>query len=150
MKKTSKLKHVLSALLCLMLIAATALTFTACNNTPDTAISSAVVPDSGSATVIGEGNTEFAFTVVNADKSVKNYTVKTDSKYVGEALVDLKLIEGEDSDYGLYVKTVDGTTLDFNTDGMYWAFYVNDKYANTGVDKTEITDGESYSFKAEK
>ena len=148
MKKTNSIRNLLSALLCLVMIAAIILTFTACNNTPDT-VSSAPV-SSIDATVIGEGKTEFAFTVVKADGSEKNYTVKTDSKYVGEALVDLNLIDGDDSDYGLYVKTVDGTTLDFNTDGMYWAFYIDGEYASTGVDKTTITDGAVYSFKAEK
>lgn len=148
MKKTNRIRNLLSALLCLMMIAAIILTFTACNNTPD-AVSSAPV-SSTEATVVGEGKTEFTFTVVKADGSEKNYTVKTDSDNVGEALIDANLIAGEDSDYGLYVKTVDGTTLDFNTDGMYWAFYIDGEYASTGVDTTTITDGAVYSFKAEK
>ena len=48
------------------------------------------------------------------------------------------------------MKTVNGITLDYETDGMYWAFYVNDTMAPTGVDITEIKTGEVYSFKAEK
>ncbi|MBQ2923597.1 MAG: DUF4430 domain-containing protein, partial [Tyzzerella sp.] len=52
--------------------------------------------------------------------------------------------------YGLYVKTVNGTTLDYDKDGMYWSFYINGDYAMTGVDVTEIKAGEKYSFKAEK
>jgi hypothetical protein len=59
------------------------------------------------------------------------------------------LISGEDSDYGLYVKTVNGVTLDFDTDGKYWAFYVNGEYAVSGVDTTEITEGGLYEFRAE-
>lgn len=148
MKKTNRIKNLLSALLCLVMIAAITLTFTACNNSPD-AVSSAPV-SSIDATVVGEGKTEFSFTVVKADGSEKYYTVKTDSDNVGKALVDTNLIAGEDGDYGLYVKTVDGTTLDYNTDGMYWAFYIDGEYASTGVDSTTITDGATYSFKAEK
>lgn len=152
MKKTNRIRNLLSALLCLVMIAAIILTFTACNNSPD-AVSSAPVSSAETKTeaiAVGEGNTKFTFTVVKADGSEKSYTVKTDSDTVGKALIDANLIAGEDGDYGLYVKTVDGTTLDFNTDGMYWAFYIDGEYASTGVDKTTITDGAVYSFKAEK
>ena len=78
------------------------------------------------------------------------FIVNTDEETVGAALVKLDIIAGEDSQYGLYVKTVNGITLDFDTDGMYWAFYENGAYASAGVDSTNLTDGASYSFKAEK
>ena len=48
------------------------------------------------------------------------------------------------------VKTVNGQTLDYDKDGAYWALYVGDQYATTGVDSTELEPGETYSFKAEK
>lgn len=57
--------------------------------------------------------------------------------------------EGEDSEYGLYVKTVNGVTVDYDQDGKYWAFYVDGEYAATGVDSTDITAGATYTFKAE-
>ena len=37
-----------------------------------------------------------------------------------------------------------------NTVGMYWALYINDEYAQSGVDTVEIKEGDSYSFKMEK
>ena len=49
----------------------------------------------------------------------------------------------------MYVKTVNGVTVDYDTDGKYWAFYIDDEYAMTGVDSTPITDGSSYTFKVE-
>ena len=69
---------------------------------------------------------------------------------VGAALQELELIDGEEGQYGLYVTTVNGITVDYDKDGMYWAFYVNDEYAQTGVDATEIKEGDSYALKAEK
>ena len=48
------------------------------------------------------------------------------------ALLALDLIAGEDSQYGLYVKTVNGITADYDTDGSYWAFYIDGEYAQTG------------------
>ena len=62
----------------------------------------------------------------------------------------MELIDGTDEAYGLYVRTVNGMTLDYNEDGYYWAFYVDGEYAMTGVDQTDITPGASYSLKAEK
>ncbi len=49
-----------------------------------------------------------------------------------------------------YVKTVNGITADYDTDGTYWAFYVNGEYAMTGVDSTPVEDGAVYAFKVEK
>ena len=69
---------------------------------------------------------------------------------MGDALLELKLIDGEESQYGLYVKTVNGVTADFDKDKEYWAFYVNGEYAMSGVDTTEIEAGATYSFKVEK
>ena len=42
-----------------------------------------------------------------------------------------------------------GKTLDYEKDGKYWAFYINDEYAATGVDATEVVEGTSYKFAAE-
>ena len=99
-------------------------------------------------TVRGEGAKLFYFTVTDADGKSTAYEIHTDKSTVGEALLALGLIAGEDGAYGLYVKTVDGVTLDYEKDGKYWAFYENDAYAAKGVDATEITEGASYAFKA--
>ena len=101
-------------------------------------------------TVLGEGNTKFTFEVVDGEGNQTNFVINTDKETVGEALLEQELIAGEDSDYGLYVKTVNDITADYDTDGTYWAFYVNGEYASSGVDSTPVTDGETYSFKVEK
>ena len=49
----------------------------------------------------------------------------------------------------MYIKSVLGQVLDYETDGMYWAFYVNGEYAMTGVDQTPIQPGTAYLLKAE-
>ncbi len=43
-----------------------------------------------------------------------------------------------------------GITANYDTDGTYWALYINEEYAQTGVDSTEIKEGDSYSLKLEK
>lgn len=102
------------------------------------------------ATVLGEGQTVFTFNVTDADGNETNFEIHTDKETVGDALLELNLIAGEDSEYGLYVKTVNGITADYDKDQTYWAFYVNGEYAQTGVDSTNVTAGDTYSFKVEK
>lgn len=99
---------------------------------------------------LGEGSVKFGFVVVDGDGNETDYVIHTDAKTVGDALLEQHLIEGDDSEYGLYVKTVNGVTADYDTDGTYWAFYINDEYASTGVDATPVTDGDTYMFRVEK
>lgn len=98
---------------------------------------------------LGEGSTKFMFTVVDKEGVETRFEIHTDKETVGEALLELGLVAGDDGEYGLYVNTVNGITVDYDTDGVYWAFYVNDEYAMTGVDATTITEGDTYSFKVE-
>ena len=132
----------------MVLIAATALTFVSCGNegkTEDTTVSEATEDN-----VLGEGSTSFSFVVRDMDGNEKSFTVKTDAKTVGDALLAVNLIEGEDGQYGLYVKKVNGITADYDVDQTYWAFYVNGEYAMTGVDTTDVEAGATYMFAKQK
>ena len=100
--------------------------------------------------VIGEGAVKFLLTVVDKDGKETAFEVHTDKEMVGDALLEEGLIEGEEGQYGLYVKTVNGMTVDYDTDGMYWAFYIDGEYAMSGVDTTAIEEGVTYTFKVEK
>lgn len=99
---------------------------------------------------IGEGEKSFVTEVVDADGNTVKFTVQTNEKTVGEALQKLGVIDGEEGDYGLYIKTVNGITADYNKDGVYWAFYVDGEYAMTGADMTDVVDGTVYTFRVEK
>lgn len=100
--------------------------------------------------VVGEGETMFYFLATVAEDDCTYYEVHTDATTVGEALLDLGLIDGEDSEYGLYVKEVNGVVADYDVDGTYWAFYIDGEYAMTGVDSTDIVDGATYEFVIEQ
>lgn len=167
--KMTDTKRLLSFILSVVLVAAMALLFAGCNNKDDsgdtvtTAATGSVASDEGTTatpgeetpdvadvTAVGEGETTFLFTVTDKDGNETKYEVKTDKTTVGEALLDLGLIEGEDGQYGLYVKKVCGIVADYDVDQTYWAFYVNGEYAMSGVDTTNIEDGAAYAFKVEK
>lgn len=153
--KMTRNKKALSFVLCIVLIAAIALFTTACNDnktndTTTTTENTVSTTEAPKATVLGEGETKFTFTVTDLEGKEAVFKINTDKKTVGEALLDLELIAGDESEYGLYVKTVNGTTLDYDKDGAYWAFYVDGEYATSGVDTTDIVAGTTYTFKAEK
>ncbi len=147
--KTTLKKRVLSAILCIVLVAAVALFTTSCNDNKKEAPETTTALQA-EVKVLGEGENEFSFTVSDIDGNVSEFEIHTDKKIVGEALLDLELIKGDEGPYGLYVKEVNGISADFDKDGVYWAFYVNGEYATSGVDMTEIEDGKVYSFKVEK
>ena len=154
MRKTRMAKRFLSFFLLLALTAAVALMAIGCDgkkgvdNGATTVAVTTVASDTSN--VRGEGDTEFSFTVVKKDGATATYTVKTDKKTVGDALVDAGLIKGEEGQFGLYVTEVDGEYHKYEEDGYYWAFYENGDYALAGVDSTDIRLGTEYMLKASK
>ncbi len=94
---------------------------------------------------LGEGAKTVTVKVEAEGHSI-NVTVKTDAATLGEALLALNLIAGEEGAYGLYVKTVNGILADYDVDGTYWGFYQNGEYMMTGVDATNISGGESFEL----
>ena len=147
MKLTSN-KKITSLLLCMMLIVAMALTAGCGEKKQQESPSSA--GQEVSATKLGEGKTQFNFTVVDKDGKETAFDIHTDKTVVGDALLELGLIAGEEGAYGLYVKQVNGITADYDVDQTYWAFYINGEYGMTGVDATDIEAGATYTFKVEK
>lgn len=148
-----RMKKWLSFFCFMVLIAAMALSMTACNANKVTGDSSIATQNSSAVsenTVLGEGKTEFTFVVTDAEGKDTTFDIHTDKATVGEALLDVELIAGEVGQYGLMVTTVNGTTVDYDKDGAYWAFYVDGEYASTGVDSTPVTAGSTYAFKVEK
>ena len=93
----------------------------------------------------GEGAKTVTVKVIAEDKSV-TFTVKTDAKTLGEALLEHELVAGEQGDFGLYIKYVNGIRADYDLDGAYWGFNKGGEYMMTGVDGTTIADGEKYEL----
>lgn len=137
MKQTKNVCFGLSRVLLFVLIAVMALSAVSCGNT-------------GSESESDVTSKTFTFQVVTVDGETTTFTVTTEKKTVGEALLDEKLIEGEEGPYGLYVKKVNGILADYDVDQTYWAFYVNGTYGTAGVDVTPVEDGATYAFKVEK
>lgn len=166
MRKNNNLKKLVISVLMMALVAAMAVIGTACTK-KDKAVETAaseiveevvaeVASEVASATeeegpvVVGEGETDFSLTVEYADGKKDYFAVKTDAEDLGTALVEAGIVEGEESDYGLYIKTVNGVTADYDADQSWWGFYIGDEMASVGVSDTTVEEGAEYTLKYEK
>ena len=93
-----------------------------------------------------EGDKTVTVKVVHADQSEKEFTYETDDEYLGELLTEEGLVEGETSEYGMYITKVDGEQAVFETDNAYWALYENGEYASTGADQTVLDNGDEFAL----
>ena len=84
------------------------------------------------------------FTAIYDDVN-KEFTIQTNETMLGAALLAEGLIAGDESEYGLYVKTVDGRTAN-DANQEWWCLTKGGEMCMTGVDSTEIADGDAYEF----
>lgn len=87
--------------------------------------------------------------VANADATAEDgaveKTITTDAEYLRGALDQENLIEGTESEYGLFVTTVDGITAD-DAKQEWWCFTKDGATLETGVDTTPIADGDHFEI----
>ena len=88
----------------------------------------------------------FKVVVTDLEGNETAFEYTSSAASVGGALVAEGLIEGHETEYGLYIDTVNGITADWDNDQTYWAFYINGEYATTGIDGTEIVADTTYGL----
>ena len=142
--KRKQFTKFLTCFFCVVLIAAMALSAVGCAGNKD---EEKQLFQNGQ--MVGTGEIQFTLIIVDMKWEPVTLQVSTDKTILGEALMELGIIDGEAGPYGLYIKTVNGRTLDYTKDGKYWALYEGDTYAQDGADGITITNGASYALKAE-
>ena len=91
------------------------------------------------------GDKTISVEVVHKDGTEKDFTIRTDAENLRAALEQEKLVAGTESEYGLYVLTVDGETVN-EDDQEWWCFTKGGTTMTTGVDDTVIADGDAYEI----
>ena len=82
--------------------------------------------------------------VEGADTVTK--TLRTDAEFLrGAPAPEEGLVAGEESAYGLFVKTVNGITAD-DAKQQWWCFTKGGEDLFTGVDSTPIADGDKFEI----
>ena len=92
-----------------------------------------------------EGEKNIVVTVIHGDKTTKEFSYTTDAEYLGDILQNEGLISGDQDQYGLYVKVVDGEQIN-ESNQEWWCLTKGGESVNTGVDMTPIADGEAYEL----
>lgn len=95
------------------------------------------------------GTKAYTLEVVDADGEIKAYSGKTDAEYLINLMDEVAektdfSYEKEDGEYGAYITTVNGLKADYNTDGAYWAIFVNGEYGQYGADQQPVADGDIF------
>lgn len=91
------------------------------------------------------GGKSITVEVVHADGSSKEFKIATDEEYLGGALRQENLVEGEDGEFGLYIHAADGEYAD-ESQQQWWCCCKAGEMLMTGVDDTPIADGEHYEL----
>lgn len=83
--------------------------------------------------------------VILTDGTSKSYDIETREMYLRKALESIGLIKGSESEYGLFVTTVDNITAS-DSNKEWWNFTLNGQALNTGVDTTPVNDGDHFEI----
>lgn len=97
-----------------------------------------------------DGSKSITIEVVNKAAQSTLYELETDALYLRQAMEEAAeeglTFSGSESDFGMYVDTVNGETADYSLNGSYWSFYVNDTYCNLGIDSQPVNDGDAFKI----
>lgn len=90
-----------------------------------------------------EGSKKITIEVIMADESSESFEITTDEEFLRGALEQEELIEGTESEFGLFVSTIAGYTVN-DENQEWWAFSKDGESLMTGVDDTPISDGDHF------
>ena len=144
---------ILSLLLALIIVAAMATFMTSCGKeetaepaTTEAAPVDTAAPADTGAVDVPTGEKEITVDVVDDKGGVTPFTLNTSAENLEDALVEANLVEGTESEYGLYITTVNGITADYDADGSWWAIQKDGEMLMTGARDTVIADGDHYEL----
>lgn len=83
--------------------------------------------------------------IQHVDGTTRTVEINTDEEYLRGALEQENLISGTESEFGLWITTVDGYTADESNE-EWWGYTKGGAYVETGVDTTVIADGDSFEL----
>ena len=144
MKRRKIMKKTINSVISVLMILSIMLCFVACNEKVDS-VGLWENATYSSDKEFGKGAKTVEVEVKVEEQSV-TFTINTDADTLGAALLEHELIAGEDGQYGIYVKTVNGILADYDVNQSYWGFYQSGEYLMSGVDTTEISGGEHFEI----
>lgn len=92
-----------------------------------------------------EGSKTIIVDVTHKDGQTNTFEIHTDAEYLREALEQEDLVAGTEGEFGLYMMTVDGETVD-ESQQEWWGYTKSGEMVNYGIDTCPIEDGDHYEF----
>lgn len=83
--------------------------------------------------------------VIDAEGTSTVFEYDTDEEYLRGVLEPAGLIEGSDSEYGMFVTTVNGITAN-DANQEWWCITQDGEMTPTGIDTTPVNDGDHFEF----
>lgn len=91
------------------------------------------------------GAKALSITVVHGDSTQKVFDVHTDAEYLADALLEHEIVEDNQTEWGLYILTADGETVD-EANQEWWCITKGGEMLMTGASETPVADGEAYEI----
>lgn len=89
---------------------------------------------------------QITVTVVDDKKQEEVFTITTRAEMLGDAVDEINLVQGEEGQYGLFMKTVNGVTVN-DANQEWWCLTKNGgEEVMTGIDSTPIADGDAFEL----
>lgn len=94
------------------------------------------------------GSKTVTIEVISQSQECTVYELKTDAEFLKQAMEETEglTFSGTESSYGLMIDTVNEEKADYNVNGAYWAFFVNDEYCQYGIDTQPVMDGDIFTI----
>jgi hypothetical protein len=99
--------------------------------------------DADSTPIHGEEIT-FRFEVTDKEELTTGWDITTTETMLDAALLGEGLVEGTLGEYGLFVSTVNGVTIE--EDNAYWELQIDGEMSMLGVSSVEIDSSRTYAF----
>ncbi len=138
------MKKAMQSSICLLLVLGLLTCLTGCKKPedPESIWSKAVYTQDQE---LGTGEKTVEVEVCVEDHSV-TFTLHSDAETLGQALLENGLIEAEESEYGLFIQSVNGILADYDKDQSFWSFTKDGEMMMVGVDGEKLADDGKYEL----
>lgn len=92
------------------------------------------------------GDKNITVVVVHKDGTEREFKYNTSEEFLEPVLVANNLVQGEESQYGLYIHYADGERAVYELDGAWWGLYIGDEESMVGAKELAIEDGGVYKL----
>lgn len=82
------------------------------------------------------------------NEELYNQNINTNKEKLLDVLEDINVdLKYKDDKYGAYITSLMGLSEETTKNGMhYWSYYIDDKYAETGISDCNVETGKTYKF----